>query len=77
MSALRGLIELLRIAEQDDGLRRLGYRQYVRERHLGRLIDEEHVNRIDSVRTSPKPSGPACDPAIVIEEPKGMSHCQS
>ncbi len=31
MSALRGLIELLRIAEKDDGPSRLGYRQYVCE----------------------------------------------
>jgi hypothetical protein len=70
MSSLRGLIELLRVAEQHDGPCGLRYRQHIRERHLGRLIDEEHVNRVDCIRTSPKPSGPACDPAIVIKSCK-------
>ena len=77
MTALRRLIELLRIAKEDDGFRRLGNGQDVGQGHLGRLVDEEHVDRIDGVRTSPKPSGPACDPAIVDQELKGMSHCQS
>jgi hypothetical protein len=37
---------------------------------LRRLIDKEHVDRIDSVRTTPKPSGPASDPTIVMKSCK-------
>jgi len=67
MAALRRLIELLRVAKQDNGLGRLRHGQNVRKGHLGRLVDEEHVDRIEGVGTSPKPSRPARHLAIAMK----------
>jgi hypothetical protein len=67
MAALSGLIELLGVAKKDDGLRRLRHCQNVRKRHLGRLVDEEHVDRVARIRTCPKPSRPTCHLAIAMK----------
>ena len=47
MTALRGLLELLRIAEQDERLAGLRNRQHVGERHLRGLIDEQHIDGLE------------------------------
>ena len=58
MRALEWLIELLRIAEQDDRARAGAHGEDVGERHLARFVDEEHVERGHG--SSPKPRAMAC-----------------
>ena len=53
MAALHRLIELLRIANQHDGLRRLRHREHVGERHLRGFVDEKHVDGFERVRPRP------------------------
>jgi hypothetical protein len=53
MAALRGLIELLGIADQDHGFRCLRDSQHIGKRHLCRLIHEQHVHRLKSFGRSP------------------------
>ena len=68
VAALHRLFELLRIAEQHDAARRLRHRQDVGERHLRGLVDEEHVDRVRSVRRAPRamPSRrPRCSPSPI------------
>ena len=57
MRAAQGLIELLRIAEQDEAGRRCGHRGDVGQRHLPRLVDEQHVDRLDHRVGRPQPRG--------------------
>jgi hypothetical protein len=70
MAALRRLIELLGVAQQDDGLRRLWHGQHVRKGHLGSFVDKEHVVRVVRVRSCPKPSCGARNLAIVLKSGK-------
>ena len=57
MRALLRLLELLRIAEQDDAPRGLRNGQHVGERHLPRLVDEEHVDGAVILLARPLPRG--------------------
>src|SRR5207245_2189977 len=56
MSALLRLIELLRIAKQHRTRGRLGNCENVRQGHLTRFVDKEHVNRTPHLTSRPKPS---------------------
>src|SRR5579871_5239353 len=49
------LFQLLRVAQQDKALsgRRAG--QHIRQRHLPRLVDKQHVHRIHEIRARPEP----------------------
>ena len=59
MTALQGLFELLRVAEQDQAPSPRGSCQYVAQGHLAGLIDEEHIDALLEVRPTPAPgSGP-------------------
>lgn len=40
MAALHGLVELLRVSEENDGSGSLGDGEYVRQRHLRSLVDK-------------------------------------
>ena len=51
MTSLLRLLELLRIAEQHEISRRLRCGEHVRQRHLPRLVHEQHV---DGVRAHPR-----------------------
>ncbi len=59
--ALERLIELLRVAEQHDGARRAGDGQDIRQRHLARLVDEQHVDQVVAVARRPQPRRSADD----------------
>ena len=50
---LDGLIELARVAEQDETRRCLADGEGVREAHLSRLVDNEHVHRAGHLRARP------------------------
>src|SRR3984957_20869047 len=58
VTPLRWLIELSGIAEQHKAGRRMRHRQNVGERHLGRLVHEEHIDALQRLRPRPKPGGP-------------------
>jgi hypothetical protein len=64
-----GLFELLRIAEEDDAPCSLRHRQDVRQRHLPRLVDEEHVDRTLKLRTGPEPRGTPRHLSAAVTEP--------
>jgi len=55
--ALLRLFEVLRIAQQNDAPRGLRNGQHVREGHLPRLVDEEHVDGAVIVLARPLPGG--------------------
>ena len=55
MDTSLGLVELLRIAKQDNAGRGLGHCQHVGERHLTRLVHEEHVHGVSHILASPQP----------------------
>jgi hypothetical protein len=55
MAALRRLIKLLRVAEQNQALCCLRNGQDVCQGHLPRLINKEHVHCLERIGTSPKP----------------------
>ena len=55
MAALLRLLQLLRVAEEDDALGRLRDRKDVRKRHLPGLVHEEHVDGIAEVGARPHP----------------------
>ena len=55
MTALHRLFKLLGIAYQYDAPRSLRYRQNIRQRHLGRFVDEQNVDRVGSIWGGPKP----------------------
>ena len=61
MTSLLRLLELLRIAEQHDAVRRLRHGDDVRERHLSGFVDEEHVDRRLEFRSRPQPRRAADD----------------
>src|SRR5215813_10317586 len=69
MRPLLWLLELPRISEKDEALRTLGDSDHIRERHLSRLVDEEHVHRLESFRSSPEPGRSANDLRASIAEP--------
>ena len=54
MGSLLGLFELLRIAEQHHALRRLRRGEDVRERHLARLVHEQHIDRARATPVAPR-----------------------
>jgi hypothetical protein len=55
MAALQGLLQLLRVSEQNEIFRRLGSGQDIRQRHLPGLVDEKHVYRFKVFLSGPKP----------------------
>ena len=55
MRSAERLIELLRVAQEDDARRRLRHCQDVGERDLARLVDEQHVNRARHLWRRPEP----------------------
>jgi hypothetical protein len=55
--ALRGLLELARIAEQDDAPGRAGRGEHVGERDLAGLIDDEQVDGVGHLLAGPEPDG--------------------
>src|SRR5713226_5242762 len=59
MAALLRLLQLSGIADQDEALGRLGYRQSIRERELASLVDEENVDGSGRIPSSPDPGCPA------------------
>ena len=59
MCPLQGLIELLRVTEQDQTPCGRGDGDGVRKRDLARLVDDEHVERSGEVLTRPDPGGAA------------------
>ena len=61
MAALLRLLELLRVAEQDQALRRLRDREHVRQRHLPGLVDEQHVHGFAQLFARPQPAGAGDD----------------
>ena len=59
MNPLDGLVELAGVAEQDEAPRCLADGEGVREAHLSRLVDDEHVHRVGHLLTRPQPRGAA------------------
>jgi hypothetical protein len=55
------LVELLGIADEDHGFRCLRDRQHVGERHLRRLIHEQHIHHLKDFRRSLQPRCPCTD----------------
>ena len=55
MTGLLGLLELLRVAQQDDVLGGTRYGKHVRERHLSRFVDKQDVDTFRKVRSRPQP----------------------
>ena len=55
MRALADVRELLRVAEQHQAAAGAGDRERVGERHLARLVDEQHVDRAAQVLARPQP----------------------
>ncbi len=58
MAALHRLLELLGVADQNHAPSRLRHREDVRERHLRRLIDEEHFHGVGGIGQRPEPCSP-------------------
>src|SRR4051794_26998798 len=58
MRALERLVELLRVAEQDEAGTRARHGDDVGERDLPRLVDEQDVHRADHLRRRPQPRRP-------------------
>ncbi len=58
MAAVQWLVELLRIAEQNQAVGRSGHGDDVGERYLAGLVDEQDVDGIDHLRRRPQPRGP-------------------
>ena len=59
MNPLDGLVELAGVAQQDEAPRCLADGEGVREAHLSRLVDDEHVHRVGHLLTRPQPRGAA------------------
>ena len=59
VDALDRLIELTRVAEQDEAPRRLADGEGAGEDHLSRLVDDQHVDRIGHLLARPQPRGAA------------------
>src|SRR3984893_15586538 len=57
MAPLRGLVQLPRIAEQHESFGSGRNREYVGERDVGGLVDEEDVHSVLSLWACPKPRG--------------------
>jgi len=55
VAPLLWLVQLLWIAEQHHAVRRARRGDRVRQRHLPRLVHEQHVHRCGHVRTGPEP----------------------
>ncbi len=66
MRALEGLVELLRIAEQDDRARGARHGEHVGERHLTRLVDEEDVEQPIALGRRPQPDGSSSHVVLVV-----------
>src|SRR6476660_914603 len=56
--ALEWLIELLRVAEENDAGSRSAHREHVRERDLARLVDEQDVDGPRHLGRGPQPRRP-------------------
>ena len=61
MAALLRLLQLLRVAEQNEAPSGRRASQNVRQRHLARLIDEENVHGIAELLSAPEPGSTAED----------------
>ena len=68
---LDGLIELARVAEQDETRRRLADGEGVGEAHLSRLVDDEHVHRAGHLRARPQPRGASGEVRLARGERSG------
>ena len=55
MHALQRLIQLLRVAQQQQALGATGRGQRIRQRHLPGLVDAQHVHQALRVVTRPEP----------------------
>ena len=67
MVPLDRLLELLGITEQHHAPRTRGDRQHVRERHLPRLVHEQHVRGLEGLIAGPQPGGAADDVSRAAE----------
>jgi len=67
MAPLHWLVELLRIAEQNDAPRSLRNRQNIRKRHLRGFVDEQNVDRACRVGPRPEPRRCAGDRSSVAD----------
>ena len=56
MAPLHGLLELSRIAQEDDALGRLRNSQDVCQGHLGGFVNKQNIHRFKSFLSRPKPS---------------------
>ena len=70
MRALERLVELLRIAEQDEAVRRSCDRDHVGQRDLAGLVDEQDVDRVDHLRRRPQPRRAGGEVGAPIVEPR-------
>ena len=68
VARLLRLLELLRVAEQHEALRRGGQREHVGERHLSRLVDEQHVDAVAKLGPRPEPCRTAEQRVIAVQE---------
>jgi hypothetical protein len=55
VARLLRLLQLLRVAEQHEAFRARGYCEHVGERHLARLVDEQHVDAVAEALVRPQP----------------------
>ena len=79
VAALERLVELLRIAEQDDARRlRRRHREDVRQRDLARLVDEEHVEgpllRVADAHSHAVPADEVASPPAMPAADVGRLH---
>ena len=67
VGALERLVELLRVAEQDEAVGRPRHRDDVGERDLARLVDEQDIDGVGHLRRRPQPrrAGGQVGPAVV------------
>src|SRR5438128_1552857 len=61
MGSLDGLLELARVAEKDDPLRRRRHGESAGERELAGFVDDENVDGVLVLLAGPEPRGTAQD----------------
>ena len=68
---LDGLVELARVAEQDEAPRRLADGEGIREAHLSRLVDDEDVHGAGHLLARPQPRGAGGEVRVAAGERLG------
>ena len=76
VGALDRLVELLRVAEQDEAVGRAGDREDVGERHLAGLVHEQDVDRVAQLGVRPEPRRPAGEIARPSSSRRGRRRCR-